>query len=200
MILRVAMFCLSLRRRCVTLVMPNQKSRRQALIRQRRISRIVRADRKATYRPKCDSQDPMQRGLSRLQSQSTMQQHTYGGDERAEHNPFEPGVQPRDVGRAKRAAPEGSQSSSPIAAPLHVLLSVEAYRKLQLSRNPALLDLLAQPDAGDIDSSRCASAAPSRPADLASMYLLDTTSFRQLEGEVGQSDAGYCLGGRITGL
>ena len=55
-----------------------------------------------------------------------------------------------DVGRAKRAALEGAVFITDRGRPSHVLLSVEAYRKL-LAKEPSIVDLLAQPDAGDID-------------------------------------------------
>ena len=72
-----------------------------------------------------------------------------------------------DVGRAKRAALEGAVFITDRGRPSHVLLSVEAYRKL-LAKEPNIVDLLAQPDAGDIDFEPVrAGGTLFRPADLA---------------------------------
>ncbi len=72
-----------------------------------------------------------------------------------------------DVGRAKRAALEGAVFITDRGRPSHVLLSVEAYRKL-LAKEPSIVDLLAQPDAGDIDFEPVrVGGSLFRPADLA---------------------------------
>lgn len=71
-----------------------------------------------------------------------------------------------DVGRAKKAALEGAVFITDRGRPSHVLLSVEAYRKL-LAKEPNIVDLLAQPDAGDIDFEPVrAGDSLFRPADL----------------------------------
>lgn len=72
-----------------------------------------------------------------------------------------------DVGRAKKAALEGAVFITDRGRPSHVLLSVEAYRKL-LAKEPNIVDLLAQPDAGDIDFEPVSvGGSLFRPADLA---------------------------------
>lgn len=72
-----------------------------------------------------------------------------------------------DVGRAKRAALEGAVFITDRGRPSHVLLSVEAYRKL-LANEPSIIDLLAQPEAGDIDLQPVrVGGSLFRPADLA---------------------------------
>ena len=73
----------------------------------------------------------------------------------------------QDVTRAKKAAQEGPVFITDRGRPSHVLLSVEAYRKL-LAKEPNIVDLLAQTDAGDIDFEPArVGDSLFRPADLA---------------------------------
>ena len=56
----------------------------------------------------------------------------------------------RDTGRAKRAAKKGPVLITDRGRPAHVLLSFEQYRKLT-GKPQNILDLLAMPEAADID-------------------------------------------------
>lgn len=55
-----------------------------------------------------------------------------------------------DVGRAKKAAASGPVFITDRGRPSHVLLSLEAYRRL-LAKQPNIVDLLAQPESVEID-------------------------------------------------
>ncbi|MBS0356814.1 MAG: type II toxin-antitoxin system Phd/YefM family antitoxin [Proteobacteria bacterium] len=71
-----------------------------------------------------------------------------------------------DVGRAKKAALEGPVFITDRGRPSHVLLSVEAYRKL-LANEPSIIDLLALPGSEDIEFEPVRTNSPLfRPADL----------------------------------
>lgn len=56
----------------------------------------------------------------------------------------------RDVGKAKRAAANGPVFITDRGQPSHVLLNIEEYQKLT-DKTESIVDLLAMPDAGDID-------------------------------------------------
>lgn len=54
----------------------------------------------------------------------------------------------RDVTRAKKAAGAGPVFITDRGRPAHVLLTIEAYRRLT-GDGPSIVDLLASPDAAD---------------------------------------------------
>jgi prevent-host-death family protein len=56
----------------------------------------------------------------------------------------------QDVSKAKRAAKKGPVFVTDRGRPSHVLLSIEAYRKLN-GKPKSILDMLAMPGIGDID-------------------------------------------------
>jgi prevent-host-death family protein len=56
----------------------------------------------------------------------------------------------QDVSRAKRAAKKGPVIVTDRGRPSHVLLSIEAYRKLN-GKSKSIVELLAMPGVGDID-------------------------------------------------
>lgn len=71
-----------------------------------------------------------------------------------------------DVGAAKKAAANGPVFITDRGRPSHVLLTVEAYRRL-LAKQPSLVDLLAMPEAAAIEFEPAPASGPlSRPADL----------------------------------
>jgi PHD/YefM family antitoxin component YafN of YafNO toxin-antitoxin module len=71
-----------------------------------------------------------------------------------------------DVGAAKKAAANGPVFITDRGRPSHVLLTVEAYRRL-LTKQPSIVDLLAMPEAAEIEFEPAPATGPlSRPADL----------------------------------
>jgi prevent-host-death family protein len=56
----------------------------------------------------------------------------------------------QDVSKVKRAAQNGPVFITDRGHPAHVLLTIEDYEKITQS-NESIIDLLAMPDAGDID-------------------------------------------------
>ena len=72
----------------------------------------------------------------------------------------------RDVTRAKKAARAGPVFVTDRGRPAHVLLTIEEYRRLTGDR-PSLVELLAMPEAADIEFEPLRWRGPSlRPADL----------------------------------
>jgi len=71
----------------------------------------------------------------------------------------------QDASGAKRAADNGPVIITDRGRPAHVLLTIEAYRKLA-SKTPRIADLLAMPAAADIDFEAPRAGRLSRPADL----------------------------------
>ncbi len=72
----------------------------------------------------------------------------------------------RDVTRAKKAARAGPVFVTDRGRPAHVLLTIEEYRRLTGDR-PSLVELLAMPEAADIEFEPLRWAGPLfRPADL----------------------------------
>ena len=65
----------------------------------------------------------------------------------------------QDASGAKRAAQNGPVFITDRGKPAHVLLSIEAYRRLT-GRRESIVDLLADPEAADV------SFEPSRLSDL----------------------------------
>lgn len=72
----------------------------------------------------------------------------------------------QDASGAKRAALEGPVFITDRGRPAHVLLSIEAYRRLTRSQE-SILDLLADPEAADVAFKPERIDALVRPADLA---------------------------------
>lgn len=56
----------------------------------------------------------------------------------------------QDTGRAKRAAKKGPVIITDRGKPVHVLLSIEEYRKLS-KKKKSILDALAMPEAAEIE-------------------------------------------------
>jgi prevent-host-death family protein len=71
----------------------------------------------------------------------------------------------QDASGAKRAADNGPVIITDRGRPAHVLLTIEAYRKLA-GKTPRIADLLAMPAAADIDFEAPRAGRLSRPADL----------------------------------
>ena len=71
----------------------------------------------------------------------------------------------QDVSRAKKAAQSGPVFITDRGKPAHVLLSIEAYRRLT-GRRESILDLLADPEAADIAFEPDRLDRLTRPADL----------------------------------
>lgn len=71
----------------------------------------------------------------------------------------------QDASGAKRAANEGPVFITDRGRPAHVLLTIEAYRKLT-NKAPRIADLLAMPGIEDIDFKPQRAGAIFRPADL----------------------------------
>ena len=72
----------------------------------------------------------------------------------------------RDVTRAKKAARAGPVFVTDRGRPAHVLLTIEEYRRLT-GDQPSLVELLAMPEAADIEFEPPRWRGPSlRPADL----------------------------------
>ena len=70
-----------------------------------------------------------------------------------------------DVGRAKRAALEGAVFITDRGRPSHVLLSVEAYRKL-LAKEPSIVDLLVMPETTPVEFEPERAVITPRPVDF----------------------------------
>ena len=70
-----------------------------------------------------------------------------------------------DVGRAKRAALEGAVFITDRGRTSHVLLSVEAYRKL-LAKEPSIVDLLVMPETTPVEFEPERAVITPRPVDF----------------------------------
>jgi prevent-host-death family protein len=71
----------------------------------------------------------------------------------------------QDVSKAKKAAKDGPVFITDRGYPAHVLLSIEAYRRLTASASN-IIDQLAMPDAGRIEFEAPRAQIESRTADL----------------------------------
>ena len=71
----------------------------------------------------------------------------------------------QDASGAKRAAQDGPVFITDRGKPAHVLLSIEAYRRLT-GRQESILDLLADPEAADVAFEPGRLNNLTRPADL----------------------------------
>ncbi|MFG6501345.1 type II toxin-antitoxin system Phd/YefM family antitoxin [Sulfitobacter sp. 1A15106] len=71
----------------------------------------------------------------------------------------------RDVSGAKRAAQDGPVFITDRGKPAHVLLSIEAYRRLT-GWQKSILDLLADPEAASVAFEPDRLVRLTRPADL----------------------------------
>jgi prevent-host-death family protein len=72
----------------------------------------------------------------------------------------------QDTSRAKKAAAKGPVFITDRGRPAHVLLTIEDYQKLT-GANANIVDMLAMPDAADIEFEPPRLRGPlSRPADL----------------------------------
>ena len=71
----------------------------------------------------------------------------------------------QDASGAKRAALEGPVFITDRGTPAHVLLSIEAYRRLA-GPQESILDLLADPEAADVSFEPDRLRDLTRPADL----------------------------------
>ncbi len=71
----------------------------------------------------------------------------------------------QDTGGAKRAAEEGPVYITDRGRPAHVLLSIDEYRRLTETA-ATIVDLIAMPEAGDIDFDPPKAKVNVRPADL----------------------------------
>ena len=71
----------------------------------------------------------------------------------------------QDVGRAKRAAAQGPVFITDRGRPAHVLLTIEAYRRLT-GEGRTLADALSMPGGADIDFDPPRLTIEARPADL----------------------------------
>ncbi|MDF3352151.1 type II toxin-antitoxin system Phd/YefM family antitoxin [Sulfitobacter sp. KE37] len=71
----------------------------------------------------------------------------------------------QDASGAKRAAQDGPVFIIDRGKPAHVLLSIEAYRRLA-GRQESILDLLADPEAADVAFEPDRLGSFTRPADL----------------------------------
>jgi prevent-host-death family protein len=71
----------------------------------------------------------------------------------------------QDASGAKRAAQEGPVFITDRGKPAHVLLSIEAYRRLT-GPQESILDLLADPEAADVTFEPGRLRDLTRPADL----------------------------------
>ena len=71
----------------------------------------------------------------------------------------------QDASGAKRAAQEGPVFITDRGRPAHVLLSIEAYRRLA-GQQESILDLLADPEAADVSFQPDRLRDLTRPADL----------------------------------
>lgn len=57
----------------------------------------------------------------------------------------------QDTGRAKKAAKKGPVIITDRGQPSHVLLSIAAYRRLSGAKEKNILDMLAMPEAAEIE-------------------------------------------------
>ena len=71
----------------------------------------------------------------------------------------------QDASGAKRAALEGPVFITDRGRPAHVLLSIEAYQRLT-GRQQSILDMLADPEAADVEFTPGRVDRLTRPADL----------------------------------
>lgn len=71
----------------------------------------------------------------------------------------------QDLGRAKRAANEGPVIITDRGRPAHVLLSFDEYKRLT-GKTRSLADMLAAPEAGDVDLPLPPRLGHVKPADL----------------------------------
>ena len=71
----------------------------------------------------------------------------------------------QDASGAKRAAQEGPVFITDRGRPAHVLLSIEAYQRLT-GRQASILDLLADPEAAEVEFTPGRVETLTRPADL----------------------------------
>ena len=72
----------------------------------------------------------------------------------------------QDASKAKKAAQDGPVFITDRGRPAHVLLTIEEYQRLA-GGSTNIIELLAQPDAGDIDFEPPRVKGPvARPADL----------------------------------
>ena len=71
----------------------------------------------------------------------------------------------QDASGAKRAAQEGPVFITDRGKPAHVLLSIEAYRRLA-GLQKSIIDLLADPEAADVSFEPDRLGSLTRPADL----------------------------------
>jgi len=71
----------------------------------------------------------------------------------------------QDASGAKRAAQEGPVFITDRGKPAHVLLSIEAYRRLT-GPQESILDLLADPEAADVSFEPSRLNNLTRPVDL----------------------------------
>lgn len=71
----------------------------------------------------------------------------------------------QDASGAKRAALDGPVFITDRGRPAHVLLSIEAYRQLT-GRQVSILDLLADPEAADVEFTPGRVETLTRPVDL----------------------------------
>jgi prevent-host-death family protein len=71
----------------------------------------------------------------------------------------------QDASGAKRAALSGPVFITDRGRPAHVLLSIEAYQKLA-GRQESILDLLADPEAADVEFTPGRLEIRARPIDL----------------------------------
>ena len=71
----------------------------------------------------------------------------------------------QDTSGAKKAASRGPVFITDRGKPAHVLMSMADYVRL-LGQTPRITDLLAMPDAADLEFDPAADSIGSRPADL----------------------------------
>lgn len=71
----------------------------------------------------------------------------------------------RDIGKAKRAAANGPVFITDRGRAAHVLLTMETYQKIT-GADKSIVELLARPDAADMDFTAPRCAELYRPADL----------------------------------
>lgn len=71
----------------------------------------------------------------------------------------------QDAGGAKKAAERGPVIITDRGKPAHVLLGIQEYRRL-IGDKRTIADLLAMPDAGDVELEIPQSRENARPADL----------------------------------
>ena len=72
----------------------------------------------------------------------------------------------QDASAAKRAAREGPVFITDRGRPAHVLLTIEAYRRLADDAGPSAAELLADPEAAEIEFEPPRLGDVTRPADL----------------------------------